>query len=53
MEGSLPQMVKQPEEEPSPNDHGLHPEEVSVLTVIRKKDAALIEALPLNSVPAA
>ncbi|MDQ2901770.1 MAG: DNA topoisomerase IB, partial [Acidobacteriota bacterium] len=54
MEGGLSgMMAKPPEEEPSPIDVGLHTEEVSVLTVIRKREAALVAALPLNTAPAA
>ncbi|MDQ6665309.1 MAG: DNA topoisomerase IB, partial [Acidobacteriota bacterium] len=53
MEGSLHQILKPTGEEAALSDGGLQPDEVSVLTVIRKKEAALVEALPLNTVSAA
>ncbi|MDQ6665879.1 MAG: DNA topoisomerase IB [Acidobacteriota bacterium] len=53
MEGSLHQILKPTGEEASLSDGGLQPDEVSVLAVIRKKEAALVEALPLNTVSAA
>lgn len=58
MDGSLLGSVKRPEENAAAqaavsNDLGLHPEELCVLEVIRKKAASLVEALPLTTAPAA
>ncbi|MDQ6700225.1 MAG: DNA topoisomerase IB [Acidobacteriota bacterium] len=53
MDGSLVELVKPPNENTSGDVLGLHPEELCVLTVIRKKAASLIESLPLSTAPAA
>ena len=53
IDGSLVDLVKPPEENAPGNALCLHPEELCVLAVIRKKAASLVESLPLASAPAA
>ncbi len=57
MDGSLVELVKPPsadtDDNADANPKGLHPEELCVLAVIRKKMISLVESLPTATAPAA